>query len=161
MESGVVRLGGKYVEKVESRRLETCDRKNSRSKSEVKCIRRPSTTKKERERERLRGGILSRAEFERRFHGRKEGRSVSNEIFSRLRDRIFNQFRESEERSRAKLPNWSLDSLRGHWCSNLWPDFEPRMFGERKIGLVFWREAKKGKLPAWNRWKNIPSVWKR
>lgn len=134
---------------MESRRLETCGSKDSRSKSEVKCIRRPSTTKKEREgergeivrererrregegeeereKEKRRGGILSRAEFERRFT--EEGRSVSNEIFSRLRDRIFNQFRESDERSSEAtqlIPGFSsrplvLESLTRFRAKNVW-----------------------------------------
>ena len=79
-----------------------------------------------RGKEKRRGGILSRAEFERRFT--EEGRSVSNEIFSRLRDRIFNQFRESDERSSEAtqlIPGFSsrplvLESLTRFRAKNVW-----------------------------------------
>lgn len=150
MESGEVRLGGKYVEKsgeptarnlrIERLAVEVGGKVHpssfnhekrerggeGRDSERERERRREGEGEEEREKEKRRGGILSRAEFERRFT--EEGRSVSNEIFSRLRDRIFNQFRESDERSSEAtqlIPGFSsrplvLESLTRFRAKNVW-----------------------------------------
>lgn len=115
MESREVDLSGKLTilreVQVERRRLETCDSISESEDSavtskEVKCIC-PPTTKKERETETEIEVNFIANRIREELRGR--GRSAPNEIFNRLRDRIFNQFREGRKIERSyRTDPWIL-----------------------------------------------------